>query len=77
MDDERIEYQVLVNHEEQYSLWPTFKDIPNGWRQVGPIGTKQECLAYVEEVWTDITPLSVRKQLEEARGRKEQDRKSH
>ena len=65
MDDERIEYQVLVNHEEQYSLWPTFKAIPNGWRQVGPVGTKEECLAYVEEVWADITPLSVRKRLEE------------
>jgi MbtH protein len=67
MDDERFEYTVLVNHEEQYSLWPTFKDIPNGWRKVGPVGTKAECLAWVEEVWTDITPLSVRKQLEEAK----------
>jgi MbtH protein len=57
---------VLVNHEEQYSLWPTFKEIPNGWRQVGPIGTKAECLAYVEEVWTDIPPLSVRKQRDAA-----------
>ena len=64
--EDRFEYQVLVNHEEQYSLWPTFKEIPKGWRQVGPVGTKAECLAYVEEVWTDITPLSVRKQMEEA-----------
>lgn len=66
MDDDRFEYQVLVNHEEQYSLWPTFKQIPNGWRQVGPTGSKQECLDYVERVWTDITQLSVRKQLAEA-----------
>jgi len=55
-----------VNHEEQYSLWPTFKEIPNGWRQVGPIGTKQECLDYVEQMWIDMRPLSVRRQLAEA-----------
>ena len=66
MDDERIEYQVLVNHEEQYSLWPSFKEIPKGWEQVGPVGKREDCLAWVEEVWTDITPLSVRRQLEEA-----------
>ena len=66
MDDERIEYQVLVNHEEQYSLWPSFKEVPKGWEQVGPVGKKGGCLAWVEEVWTDITPLSVRRQLEEA-----------
>ena len=65
MTEENFEYQVLVNHEEQYSLWPTFRDIPNGWKQVGPIGTKQECLDYVNEVWTDITPLSVRKRMAE------------
>ncbi len=63
MDDERYEYMVLVNDEEQHSLWPTFKDIPPGWRQMGPVGKKEECLAYIEEVWTDITPLSVRKAL--------------
>ena len=66
MDDERTEYQVLVNHEEQYSLWPSFKQIPKGWEQVGPFGNKETCLAWIEEVWTDITPLSVRRQLEEA-----------
>ena len=65
MTEEDFEYQVLVNHEEQYSLWPTFRDIPNGWQQVGPIGTKQECLDYVNEVWADITPLSVRKRMAE------------
>ena len=65
MTEEDFEYQVLVNHEEQYSLWPTFRDIPNGWKQIGPIGTKQECLDYVNEVWADITPLSVRKRMAE------------
>lgn len=70
MDDERFEFMILVNHEEQYSLWPTFKDIPTGWKQIGPVGTKAECLAYVEAVWTDITPLSVRKALEEAKAKR-------
>ena len=73
MDDERYEYMVLVNHEEQHSLWPTFKEIPPGWRQVGPVGTKAECLAYVEEAWPDITPLSVRKALAEAKAKREQE----
>jgi len=71
MKDEEFEYQVLVNHEEQYSLWPTFKAIPPGWRQVGPIGSKETCLAYVESVWTDIRPLSVRRSLDEAAARRE------
>ncbi len=66
MDDDKQQYQVLVNHEEQYSLWPTFKEIPTGWKQVGPIGKKQDCIDYVEEVWTDMRPLSVRWQLEKA-----------
>jgi MbtH protein len=63
MDEEDFEYQVLVNHEEQYSLWPIFKAIPTGWRQVGPIGDKQDCLAYVESVWTDMRPLSLRRSM--------------
>jgi MbtH protein len=67
---------VLVNDEEQHSLWPTFKEIPLGWRQVGPVGTKAECLAYVEEAWPDITPLSVRKALAEAKAKREQSGES-
>jgi MbtH protein len=66
MDDERYEYMVLVNDEEQHSLWLTFKAIPPGWRQTGPVGTKAICLAYVQGAWPDITPLSVRKALIEA-----------
>ena len=60
-------YIVLMNEEEQYSLWPSHKEVPRGWRDVGVVGTKQECLEYVEKVWTDITPLSVRKGLAEMR----------
>jgi MbtH protein len=65
-DDEDIRtYIVVVNHEEQYSLWLADKQpIPNGWTQVGKPGTKAECLALVEEVWTDMRPLSLRRHAE-------------
>ncbi|WP_368669444.1 MbtH family protein [Roseibium sp. RKSG952] len=65
VDDDRFEYMVLINDEEQHSLWPTFKAIPSGWMQVGPVGSKKDCLAYVEKAWPDITPLSVRKRMAE------------
>ncbi len=54
------EFMVLVNAEGQYSLWPTEMEIPKGWEQVGPTGTRDACLAYIEETWTDITPISAR-----------------
>jgi MbtH protein len=59
-------YKVVVNHEEQYSIWPADRDLPLGWREVGMSGTKEECLAYIKEVWTDMRPLSLRKKMEEA-----------
>jgi uncharacterized protein YbdZ (MbtH family) len=59
-------YKVVVNHEEQYSIWPEYKEIPLGWRDVGKSGLKPECLAYIKEVWTDMRPLSLRKRMEEA-----------
>jgi MbtH protein len=62
-EDTRI-YIVVVNHEEQYSLWLADKPIPLGWTQVGTPGTKAECLALVEEVWTDMRPLSLRRHVE-------------
>jgi MbtH protein len=58
-------YNVVVNHEEQYSIWPEYKEIPLGWKAVGKKGLKQECLDYVSEVWTDMRPLSLRKKMEE------------
>jgi uncharacterized protein YbdZ (MbtH family) len=58
-------YKVVVNHEEQYSIWPDYKEIPLGWKDVGKSGMKPECLAYVKEVWTDMRPLSLRKKMEE------------
>ncbi len=58
-------YNVVVNHEEQYSIWPEWKEIPLGWKTVGKKGLKQECLDYIQEVWTDMRPLSLRKKMEE------------
>jgi len=57
--DTRV-YTVLVNHEEQYSLWLKSQPIPKGWRATGQEGSKEACLAYVGEVWTDMRPLSLR-----------------
>ena len=65
-DDTTI-YKVVVNHEEQYSIWPSHRDNPLGWRDTGKTGLKAECLAYIGEVWTDMRPLSLRKKMEEAR----------
>jgi MbtH protein len=59
-------YRVVVNHEEQYSIWPVDLDIPLGWRDTGKSGPKDECLAYVNEVWTDMRPLSLRNKSAEA-----------
>jgi MbtH protein len=64
--EQRITYLVVVNHEEQYSIWPDYKTVPNGWRAVGKSGTKKECLDYIGEVWTDMRPLSVRRHMEAA-----------
>jgi MbtH protein len=63
MNDENITYQVLRNDEEQYSLWPLSLDIPAGWQAVGKQGTKDECMSYVDEVWTDMRPRSLREQM--------------
>lgn len=58
-------YKVVVNHEEQYSIWPADRENAPGWRDAGKQGLKAECLAYIEEVWTDMRPLSLRKKMEE------------
>jgi MbtH protein len=66
-EDDHAIYTVVVNHEEQYSIWPDYKEIPNGWRAVGKTGLKPVCLAYINEVWTDMRPLSLRTQMAEAK----------
>src|SRR5215471_6470805 len=65
-DEDTTIYMVVVNHEEQYSIWPAYRETPLGWRDVGKSGRKAECLAYIEEVWTDMRPLSLRKQMAES-----------
>ncbi|MDQ5822030.1 MAG: MbtH family NRPS accessory protein [Actinomycetota bacterium] len=57
-------YSVVVNDEEQYSVWRVGKPIPAGWCEVGVSGTRDECLAHIEEVWTDMRPRSVREAME-------------
>lgn len=59
-------YKVVVNHEEQYSIWPADRENALGWRDAGKSGIKSECLDYIKEVWTDMRPLSLRKQMEES-----------
>ena len=63
--EDRTVYKVVINHEEQYSIWPADRELPLGWNSVGKSGAKQECLDYIEEVWTDMRPLSLRKKMEE------------
>jgi len=70
-------YTVVMNHEEQYSIWPEGREIPLGWKAVGVTGPKEECLSYIGEVWTDMRPLSLRKKMEEDEKRRkaEQEKK--
>jgi MbtH protein len=59
-------YRVVVNDEEQYSIWFEGRDLPLGWRAVGNPGTKAECLAYIEAAWTDMRPRSLRELMDKA-----------
>ncbi len=67
------QYRVVINHEEQYSIWPVDREVPLGWKPVGKKGTKQECLDYIVEVWTDMRPLSLRQKMEEMEKQIEKD----
>jgi MbtH protein len=58
------EYIVLINKEEQYSIWFSWKKIPCGWKQVGFKGSKEEVLNYIKEVWKDMRPKSLREQMD-------------
>ena len=65
MDQEtdRTAYRIVLNGEEQYSIWPADRDVPAGWREEGTVGTKDECLARIEQLWTDMRPLSLRRHM--------------
>jgi MbtH protein len=56
-----VQFIAVVNHEEQYSIWPARRELPAGWKDTGICGSRAECLAYIQEVWTDMRPLSLRK----------------
>ncbi len=61
--EENVVYRVVINHEGQYSIWPADRELPAGWSDAGKSGPKQECLAFVEEVWTDMRPRSLRETM--------------
>jgi MbtH protein len=63
--EDRTIYKVVVNSEEQYSIWPADRENALGWNDAGVQGSKEECLAYIKEVWEDMRPLSLRKKMEE------------
>ncbi|WP_189077777.1 MbtH family protein [Mangrovihabitans endophyticus] len=60
--DERI-YTVVRNAEEQYSIWWVERDLPAGWVETGMCGTRSACLAHIDQVWTDMRPLSLRERM--------------
>ncbi len=64
-NEDKTIYKVVVNHEDQYSIWPADRENALGWNDVGKTGNKAECLAYIEEVWTYMRPLSLRKAMDE------------
>jgi MbtH protein len=63
-------YKVVVNHEEQYSIWPADRESPLGWKDAGKSGPKAECLSYIKEVWADMRPLSLKKKMAESAEKK-------
>ena len=63
-DDATVTYKVVVNDEEQYSIWEADRENALGWRDEGTTGTREECLAHIDEVWTDMRPLSLRREME-------------
>jgi MbtH protein len=66
-ENEDGEFRVLVNPDDQYSLWPAFREIPAGWTAVGPTGKRQECLDWIEANWTDMRPKSLREAMNQER----------
>ena len=63
-EEDALEYRVVVNHEDQYSIWPAARAMPAGWHEAGKVGSKAECLDFINKVWTDMRPLSLRRPQE-------------
>lgn len=68
-DEEMVTFDVVMNDEEQYSIWPQDREVPKGWRKVGVSGTKEECLTYIAENWTDLRPASLRRAMDLSQAR--------
>lgn len=64
-DRDDVIFQVVINQEEQYSIWPEYKAIPAGWRTAGKSGLKKDCLEFIEQNWTDMRPLSLRQKMDQ------------
>ncbi len=64
-DESNKQFTVVANHEEQFSIWPAQRELPLGWRAMGKIGNKSECLTHIEETWNDMRPLSLRLRMEQ------------
>jgi MbtH protein len=67
-DDPEQTFSVVTNGEEQYSIWPEGREVPAGWATVGVVGLKSECLAYIDKVWIDMRPASLRQAMSQAAG---------
>jgi MbtH protein len=67
-DDDSARFNVVVNKEEQYSIWPEGKELPAGWHTVGFAGTKSECTTHIDKIWTDMRPRSLREKMDAQRG---------
>lgn len=63
-DADVIRYKVVRNDEEQYSIWPADREAPSGWTEAGRVGSKAECLAFIDEIWTDMRPRSLREMMD-------------
>lgn len=64
-EEDLTTYEVVVNTEDQYSIWPSGRTLPPGWRAEGKRGQKEDCLQYIKEVWTDMRPMSLRVQMDD------------
>jgi len=67
-DSEQVTYAVVINDEEQYSIWPDDREPPAGWRRTGFRGTEAECVSHIDQIWTDMRPKSVRERMQSAEG---------
>lgn len=66
IDSDEAVFLVVLNEEEQYSIWLADKPIPDGWRADGTSGSRRECLDHIERVWTDMRPKSLRERMDQA-----------